>query len=128
MLICDSCDRAFHLGCLIPKRTEIPEGKWYCSDCHLCAGCNQPNFDTVENMEDMAKVVRRRDEKFKDILFCESCFGYIQAVKIKKNIHYNIFHSLIFQRQFCPVCWQAIPEDSGGNFIYCDNCSLCIFF
>lgn len=80
LLICDCCDRAFHLGCLVPKRTEIPEGKWYCSDCHFCAGCNQPNFVSLESMEEMAKVAKRRDDKFKDILFCESCFGYIQAV------------------------------------------------
>ena len=74
-MICDCCDRAFHLGCLTPKITEVPEGKWYCSDCHFCASCRQKNFDVLENFDEMEVVAKRRDEKFKDILFFMTKFS-----------------------------------------------------
>ncbi len=28
LLICDCCDRAFHMFCLVPKRPSVPEGRW----------------------------------------------------------------------------------------------------
>ena len=35
MLICDQCEREFHIGCLAKHMqevvTEIPQGSWYCS-------------------------------------------------------------------------------------------------
>ena len=33
MLICDKCDRGFHLYCLCPQMVAIPEHDWY---CHFC--------------------------------------------------------------------------------------------
>jgi hypothetical protein len=33
MLLCDYCDLAFHIYCLDPPITVIPEGEWYCNDC-----------------------------------------------------------------------------------------------
>ncbi|GAB4819198.1 hypothetical protein N2152v2_006244 [Parachlorella kessleri] len=33
MLLCDNCDAAFHMGCLDPPLTEVPEGDWFCDDC-----------------------------------------------------------------------------------------------
>ncbi|EEB13984.1 bromodomain adjacent to zinc finger protein domain 1, baz1, putative [Pediculus humanus corporis] len=33
MLLCDSCDRGFHLYCLKPKLSSVPLGDWFCSGC-----------------------------------------------------------------------------------------------
>lgn len=33
MLLCDGCDKGYHMGCLDPPLTEIPEGSWYCDNC-----------------------------------------------------------------------------------------------
>ena len=30
MLICDDCEKAFHIYCLKPKLKKIPKGDWYC--------------------------------------------------------------------------------------------------
>lgn len=35
MLICDSCEAAFHLSCCIPCIKELPTDEWYCAPC-LC--------------------------------------------------------------------------------------------
>ena len=33
MLLCDKCDRGFHMKCLRPPLTNVPSGDWYCPDC-----------------------------------------------------------------------------------------------
>lgn len=33
MLLCDGCDGGYHMDCLMPPLTEIPEGSWYCDNC-----------------------------------------------------------------------------------------------
>ncbi len=33
MLLCDKCDRGYHIYCLRPKLKAIPEGEWFCPDC-----------------------------------------------------------------------------------------------
>lgn len=33
MLLCDGCDRGFHLYCLKPKLSSIPKGDWFCLAC-----------------------------------------------------------------------------------------------
>jgi remodeling and spacing factor 1 len=33
LLICDGCDYSYHLTCLVPELSEVPEGDWFCSLC-----------------------------------------------------------------------------------------------
>ncbi|KAJ7565479.1 hypothetical protein O6H91_02G062800 [Diphasiastrum complanatum] len=33
MLLCDGCDRGFHMYCLCPIMVRIPKGEWFCPDC-----------------------------------------------------------------------------------------------
>eukprot|EP00980_Cylindrotheca_fusiformis_P030496 scaffold24915_cov117-Cylindrotheca_fusiformis.AAC.1 len=33
LLVCDGCERAYHLGCLKPPLSQIPEGDWFCPRC-----------------------------------------------------------------------------------------------
>lgn len=33
MLLCDGCNKGYHLECLTPPLDEVPEGYWYCNDC-----------------------------------------------------------------------------------------------
>ncbi|XP_066526414.1 bromodomain adjacent to zinc finger domain protein 2A isoform X2 [Hoplias malabaricus] len=33
LLLCDGCDRGWHMFCLRPKVTEVPEGDWFCPTC-----------------------------------------------------------------------------------------------
>lgn len=33
LLICDGCEGEYHLGCLRPALTTIPEGHWECDEC-----------------------------------------------------------------------------------------------
>lgn len=33
LLCCDTCTLVFHLGCIRPKISTIPKGKWSCAHC-----------------------------------------------------------------------------------------------
>lgn len=33
MLICDGCNKGFHLGCLIPPLSDVPTDSWHCKSC-----------------------------------------------------------------------------------------------
>jgi hypothetical protein len=33
MLLCDNCDRGFHIHCLDPPLDSIPANKWWCEEC-----------------------------------------------------------------------------------------------
>ena len=33
MLLCDACERGFHMGCLKPPLQQVPAGEWLCDSC-----------------------------------------------------------------------------------------------
>ena len=33
MLLCDGCDRGFHMYCLKPPLKTVPSGDWFCTNC-----------------------------------------------------------------------------------------------
>lgn len=33
MLLCDHCNQGYHMDCLSPPLTEVPDGSWYCDNC-----------------------------------------------------------------------------------------------
>ena len=33
ILLCDGCDKGFHMFCLRPVVVNVPLGEWYCNDC-----------------------------------------------------------------------------------------------
>ncbi|CAO3645542.1 unnamed protein product [Cunninghamella echinulata] len=38
LLLCDDCDRGYHMSCLSPPLTSIPPAEWYCIKCLTAAG------------------------------------------------------------------------------------------
>ena len=32
-MLCDECNRGFHIFCLVPPLLEIPKEAWFCDDC-----------------------------------------------------------------------------------------------
>lgn len=33
MLLCDKCDKGYHLYCLCPIVVKVPAGEWFCDSC-----------------------------------------------------------------------------------------------
>jgi len=38
LLECEKCENPWHLGCLSPPLTEIPDGEWHCETCRAEGG------------------------------------------------------------------------------------------
>ncbi|XP_053593954.1 E3 ubiquitin-protein ligase UHRF1 isoform X2 [Microplitis demolitor] len=35
IILCDECDKAYHIQCLNPPLDKVPEDDWYCPDCKI---------------------------------------------------------------------------------------------
>jgi hypothetical protein len=35
MLVCDGCDKEFHLACFDPPMRRVPKGEWHCESCSI---------------------------------------------------------------------------------------------
>lgn len=46
-LECDKCDHPYHLGCLNPPLSGIPDGEWFCPDCAKDPGGPLPGTTPV---------------------------------------------------------------------------------
>ncbi|EKX42383.1 hypothetical protein GUITHDRAFT_73973, partial [Guillardia theta CCMP2712] len=59
LLLCDGCNKGFHIFCHQPALEEIPDGEWLCSSCAF-----------VRNIE--CEVCRRRDGE-NELILCDRC-------------------------------------------------------
>ncbi|KAK2195648.1 bifunctional Zinc finger [Babesia duncani] len=50
LLICDACDRAYHMGCTKEHYEEVPRGKWYCDFCSGCGRCGRHLSEDESNV------------------------------------------------------------------------------
>uniref|UniRef100_A0AC34GUT5 Uncharacterized protein n=1 Tax=Panagrolaimus sp. ES5 TaxID=591445 RepID=A0AC34GUT5_9BILA len=74
LILCETCPRAFHLGCT--ELTELPEGEWF------CATCKKEGKDVWEDPNDSDK--KNNDtctvcKEGKNLLNCESCINSYHA-------------------------------------------------
>ena len=53
MVLCDRCDRTFHLRCLLPPQTIPPSGSWLCPAC-------DPDFINVDELYDANPALNYR--------------------------------------------------------------------
>jgi hypothetical protein len=69
LIVCDSCDRCYHMFCLNPPLEELPQGGWRCSECNHCIHCGSKTSSSAA-------------------LLCDACGGsYSNAVlKLKDYV------------------------------------------
>lgn len=48
MLLCDGCDKGYHMVCLNPPLEEVPFGSWYCDNCF-----SSSDDESSENEDDV---------------------------------------------------------------------------
>ncbi|KAJ2780313.1 hypothetical protein GGI15_003585 [Coemansia interrupta] len=68
MLICDGCDRGFHMYCLSPPLSTIPTNDWYCNACVLGAGTD---FGFEDGAEHTLESFKRKGDEFKRRFFAQ---------------------------------------------------------
>jgi hypothetical protein len=84
LLICDICDRAFHMECLNPVLTKIPKGDWFCVDCSTCNSCRETGIDTRVLIADPEY---KSEHFFKEKhLLCRVCMNHFKKVGFSSAI------------------------------------------
>ena len=58
MLLCDSCDRGYHMTCLTPPLLDVPEGSWFCPECSSGRAVAAPRLFEVESILSHRRSVR----------------------------------------------------------------------
>ncbi|KAK4053008.1 hypothetical protein OIV83_001741 [Microbotryomycetes sp. JL201] len=62
IVLCDGCDRGYHLDCLTPKLTEVPTSQFFCDNCLFFNGADY-GFEEGDNHS--LHSFRRRADAFK---------------------------------------------------------------
>ena len=57
MVLCDGCTQGFHLDCLEPELTSVPEGNWLCHECLKTACSSRRQVSGPPPTERHAEVV-----------------------------------------------------------------------
>ncbi|EGD81836.1 hypothetical protein PTSG_02551 [Salpingoeca rosetta] len=100
ILFCDECDRGFHTYCT--GLTSLPRGRWICSHCSVCDGCNfKPDDPSTYKW---SHFTDRRDNQRRFLkTFCDACFK-------KWNTG-----------DFCPICLELF--EPSADLLECSLCS-----
>lgn len=149
MLICDACDKGFHIGCLNPPLEELPsEDKWTCKKCvratkldvtedidmlyFLRTGDHTPGLD-LHNKKRVTSRAKRYYEENGKLYFNENAkFGTrpVPPVDDRNDIirslhelgHYAVRRTanLVQERYY----WPGIFEDTNTLIRNCQECTM----
>ncbi|GAB2296855.1 hypothetical protein Dimus_030956 [Dionaea muscipula] len=78
MLLCDRCNKGWHMYCLSPPLETIPPGNWYCFDC---LNSNKDSFGFVPGRRFSLEAFRKVADRTKKKWFGASSFSRVQIEK-----------------------------------------------
>ncbi|XP_066374209.1 lysine-specific demethylase JMJ17-like [Miscanthus floridulus] len=79
MLLCDRCDKGWHLYCLSPPLERVPPGNWYCSDC---LNSDRDCFGFIQRRKScLLETFRRFDERMRKRWFGQRNPNCVQIEK-----------------------------------------------
>lgn len=56
MLLCDGCNRGYHMDCLRPALTEIPDSAWYCDNCFDSDGFDDEHDNLAHLLNELQQI------------------------------------------------------------------------
>ncbi|KAL5704493.1 hypothetical protein ACHQM5_022916 [Ranunculus cassubicifolius] len=78
IVLCDGCDNAYHIYCMEPPRSSIPEGKWFCRVC-----------DTrLRGIRKAKKLLFEKEEK--SVLSTDASAAPARSVGVYKNLEQSL--------------------------------------
>ncbi|XP_042381828.1 lysine-specific demethylase 5B-like isoform X1 [Zingiber officinale] len=78
MLLCDRCDKGWHLYCLSPPLQSIPPGNWYCLEC---VNSDKDSFGFVPGKLYTVDAFRLIDDRMKRKWFGQTIVSRVQMEK-----------------------------------------------
>ncbi|PHJ24854.1 phd-finger domain-containing protein [Cystoisospora suis] len=125
MLICDACDRAYHMECIDPPVLEVPQGDWFCPECGHCACCGRELTD---------------EEALSELCFFSNAHRICVECK-ERNVHMKKSRSrrcvMTLEppcarkspaHKLCEVCAKPLPADAknGKQRVSCFKCQQAV--
>ncbi|KAI8599080.1 chromatin remodelling complex Rsc7/Swp82 subunit-domain-containing protein [Dissophora ornata] len=116
LLICDDCDRGWHMSCCDPAIKEVPKEDWLCSYCAMCHSCRGTEASTTKYKHAVSSVTGSNKYPTYLCTYCSNC------------------HDNFSKGRFCPVCLRTYRGDGGeddsdavgedeNNMVCCDECN-----
>ncbi|URE27973.1 JmjC domain, hydroxylase [Musa troglodytarum] len=78
MLLCDRCDKGWHLYCLSPPLEKIPSGNWYCLEC---VNSDMDSFGFVPGKLYSVNAFKRMDDRMRRKWFGQTNASRVQIEK-----------------------------------------------
>ncbi|KAG8382234.1 hypothetical protein BUALT_Bualt05G0055700 [Buddleja alternifolia] len=78
MLLCDRCNKGWHIYCLSPPLKMIPPGNWYCLEC---LNSEEDSFGFVQGKQFSLEAFRRVAERIKKKWFGSAATSWLQLEK-----------------------------------------------
>ncbi|KAL3499347.1 hypothetical protein ACH5RR_038440 [Cinchona calisaya] len=78
MLLCDRCNKGWHIYCLSPPLKQVPSGNWYCLDC---LNSEKESFGFVPGKEFSLEAFKRVAERAKKKWFGSAPTSRVQLEK-----------------------------------------------
>ncbi|OVA13119.1 ARID/BRIGHT DNA-binding domain [Macleaya cordata] len=78
MLLCDRCDKGWHIYCLSPPLKRVPLGNWYCLEC---VNSDKDSFGFVPGKRFSLVTFRRLADRAKKKWFGSTCPSRLQIEK-----------------------------------------------
>ncbi|KAI0500585.1 hypothetical protein KFK09_018799 [Dendrobium nobile] len=79
MLLCDRCDKGWHLYCLSPPLDRVPSGNWYCLEC---VNSDKDSFGFVPGKQCSLEEFKRLNDKIRRKWFGQSNATRVQIEKL----------------------------------------------
>ncbi|XP_018328238.1 PHD and RING finger domain-containing protein 1 isoform X2 [Agrilus planipennis] len=68
MLLCDGCNLGFHMECLEPPLTQLPDGDWYCPTCQRYVGRRSSSSRWFSRTGQTERAIRRVRQRIYNIV------------------------------------------------------------
>ncbi|KAI3710834.1 hypothetical protein L2E82_40628 [Cichorium intybus] len=78
MLLCDRCNKGWHIHCLSPPLTRVPPGNWYCTECF---NSEKDSFGFVPGKQLSLEAFRRVADRAKKKWFGSTSASRVQLEK-----------------------------------------------
>lgn len=87
MLLCDGCDKGFHMDCLDPPMDHVPVDNWYCQECESTesSGSEDEEESDVSELNDLQEEI-------------ENEIGTLPATRLRNRPQHQIVRTLQSER------------------------------
>ena len=116
LLVCDACDRGYHMSCLRPKLKAAPRGPFFCGECVICDNEQCPATSWSKKANSWSPTQTR----------CRVCVEQDKH-QLQDQQQFQLYISVQKEKKTstCSICEQKWDEDDE-TVIQCHHCRLWI--